>query len=185
MPGKVLILAGWGGSDAPHWQSWLAGEIAKNYGKVSFLRFSDFEFPNKNDWKNELIKEIDDFKPDIVICHSIANILWFHICNELNEHHKDLHVEPIEKLFLVVPPSLSCDIPELSTFYPCQIPSNLYAKESILITSTDDPYMTQDEAVQLQANLDIPMKVLKNAGHINADSGYGKWPWILEELTNT
>ena len=185
---KVLILAGWGGSDFPHWQSWLAGELAKDYGKVSFFKFSNFEFPNKDAWKEELIKEIDDFKPDIVICHSIANILWFHICNDLEKHYKDLHavcplgIEPIEKLYLVVPPSLNCDIKELSSFYPCQIPKNLYAKESILITSTDDPYMTQDEAKQLQMNLDIPMKVLEDAGHINADSGFGKWDWILENL---
>ena len=39
---KVLILAGWGGSDFPHWQSWLASEIVKDYGKVSFLSFSNF-----------------------------------------------------------------------------------------------------------------------------------------------
>jgi len=33
---RTLILHGWGGSDAPHWQSELASEIAKNYGTVSF-----------------------------------------------------------------------------------------------------------------------------------------------------
>lgn len=179
---KVLLLAGWGGSDYPHWQSWLASELAKEYGKVSFLKFSNFDFPNKNIWKDELIKEIDDFKPDIVICHSIANILWFHICNELTNLFPDTHVEPIEKLFLVVPPSLSCDIDELSSFYPCEIPVNLYAKEALLITSTDDPYMTQDEAKQLQLNLDIKMEVLEGAGHINTDSGFGEWNWMLEQI---
>ena len=184
MQKKVLILAGWGGSDFPHWQSWLAGELAKNYGKVSFLEFSNFEFPNKNTWKHELIKEIDSFRPDIVICHSIANILWFHICNELYALHGDA-IDSIEKLYMVVPPSLKCDIEELSSFYPCDIPKNLYAKESLLITSTDDPYMTQDEAKELQETLHVEMKVLQNAGHINADSGYGKWPWILEQLINT
>jgi hypothetical protein len=181
---KVLLLAGWGGSDFPHWQSWLAGELAKNYGKVSFLRFSNFELPDKGTWRDELIQEIDDFKPDIVICHSIANILWFHICNELSTSYNSIDVEPIEKLYLVVPPSLSCDIPELSSFYPCQIPTNLYAKESILITSSNDPYMTQDEANQLQKNLNIPMKILQNAGHINADSGFGEWEWILKDINS-
>ena len=184
MSKKVLILAGWGGSDFPHWQSWLASELAKDYGKISFLKFSNFEFPNKNDWKNELIEEIDDFRPDIVICHSIANILWFHICNELSSLHQSTHVEPIDKLFLVVPPSLNCDIPELSSFYPCEIPTNLYAKESILITSTDDPYMTQDEAHELKEALHVEMKVLENAGHINADCGFGEWPWILNAIKN-
>jgi len=177
MSKKVLLLHGWGGSDFPHWQSWLAGEIAKDYGKVSFLKFSNIDFPNKDDWKDELAKEINDFNPDIVICHSIANILWFHICN-------DLHVEEIEKLYLVVPPSFTCDIPELQSFYPCKIPTNLYAKETLLITSTNDPYMTQDEAIALQKSLHVPMKMLDGAGHINADSGFGEWPWMLEEIIN-
>jgi uncharacterized protein len=37
MQKKVLLLHGWGGSNYPHWQSWLAAELAKNYGKVSFF----------------------------------------------------------------------------------------------------------------------------------------------------
>ncbi|MCW8896201.1 alpha/beta hydrolase [Sulfurimonas sp.] len=173
---KILILHGWGGSNFPHWQSWLAGEIAKDYGKVSFLRLNDFDFPNKSEWKHQLIKELEDFKPDIVICHSLANILWFHICN-------DTILTEVEKLYLVVPPSLKCDIPELESFYPCEIPTNLYAKEALLISSTDDPYMTQDEVKALQNELNIPMKVLEGAGHINADSGFGEWPWMLEEIS--
>ena len=172
---KVLILHGWGGSDYPHWQSWLAGEIAKNYGRVSFLKFSNIDFPDKDEWKDELVKELEDFSPDIVICHSVANILWFHICN-------DVKPAQIEKLYLVVPPSLKCDIPELASFYPCKLPTDLYAKDSLLITSTNDPYMTQEEADSIQKALDIPMKVLDSAGHINADSGFGPWPWMAEEI---
>ena len=176
MTKKVLILHGWGGSDFPHWQSWLASEIAKDYGKISFLKFSNEELPKKNEWLDELKIELEDFKPDIVICHSLANILWFHSCN-------DLEIKQIEKLYLVAPPSLTCDIDEIDTFYPCSVPTNLFAKESMLITSTDDPYMTQDEATALQKSLNIPMKVLDGAGHINADSGFGEWSWILEEIS--
>lgn len=172
---KVLILHGWGGSDFPHWQSWLAGEIAKNYGKVSFLRFSNVDFPDKDEWKKELLSELDEFKPEIVICHSLANILWFHICN-------DAEPSRVEKLYLVAPPSLTCKIEELKSFYPCRVPLNLYAKEALLITSTNDPYMNQDEAKALEAALGTPMKVMQNAGHINADSGFGEWPWLLEQL---
>lgn len=176
MSKKVLILHGWGGSDYPHWQSWLAGEIAKNYGKVSFLKFSDIDFPVKDKWKEELIKELNEFKPDIVICHSVANILWFHICN-------DIKISKVERLYLVVPPSLECDIKELESFYPCEIPKELYAEESMLITSTDDPYMSEQEAKTLQETLNVPMKVLDGAGHINADSGFGPWQWMYEEVT--
>jgi len=174
---KVLILHGWGGSDFPHWQSWLASEIAKDYGYVNFLKFDNYDFPNKNIWKNQLTKVINEFNPNIIICHSVANILWFHLCNEMK-------LKQINKLFLVAPPSFSCDIPELSSFYPCEVPKNLYADKSILIGSTNDPYMSLDELKSLQKKLNIPLEILQDAGHINTDSGFGEWDWILQEVKN-
>ena len=51
---KVLLLHGWGGSDYPHWQSWLASEIAKDYGTVSFLRLKNPDAPKKSEWMHQL-----------------------------------------------------------------------------------------------------------------------------------
>jgi len=175
MSEKVLLLHGWGGSDFPHWQSWLAGEIAKDYGTVNFLKFENYDFPNKDDWKNQLIKEIESFNPSIVICHSVANILWFHLCNEVE-------LKQIKRLFLVAPPSMNCDIEELKSFYPCEIPKNLYADESKIIASTNDPYTSLQELKSLQKELNISLEILQDAGHINTDSGFGKWDWILQEV---
>lgn len=172
---RVLVLHGWGGSDFPHWQSWLSGEIAKDYGCVSFLKLSNPDFPEKHQWMKELAKELKGFKPDIVICHSLANILWFHLCHELK-------ISEVKKLFLVAPPSLECKIEELKSFFPCEIPTNLYTKEALLVASTNDPYMSLDEVTLLAKNLKVEMLILQNAGHINTDSGYGQWPWILEEI---
>ena len=175
MAKKVLLLHGWGGSDFPHWQSWLAGELAKDYGKVSFLKFSNFDFPQKDEWIEELIKELDDFSPDIVICHSLANTLWFHLCNERV-------LKEVEKLYLVAPPTLDAKIEELKSFFPVKIPKKLYAKKTLLVSSTNDPYMDMQEVQRLSSTLHVEMKTLKNAGHINADSGYGEWQWMLNEI---
>lgn len=41
--------------------------------------------------------------------------------------------------------------------------------------------MTPDEAKLLQDKLNVEMKVIKDGGHINADSGYGEWTWILQQ----
>ena len=178
MSKKILLLHGWGGSDFPHWQSWLAGELAKDYRTVSFLKFSDFDFPDLGVWKKELKDELESFKPDIVICHSLANTLWFHLC-------ADSDISEIDKLYLVAPPSFNCAVEEIKSFFPLNLPTNTMAKETLLISSTNDPYMTIDEAKELQKSLNIKMIVLDNAGHINTDSGYGKWPWILEEIKNS
>lgn len=172
---KVLLLHGWGGSDFPHWQSWLAGEIAKDYGTVKFLKFSDFNMPKLDVWMDELQLALEDFQPDIVVCHSLANTLWMHLCNTQT-------LKEIQKLYLVAPPTLSCKIEELQEFFPVEISQNLYAQNTLLIASTNDPYMDIEEAKSLANTLNIPMKIVENAGHINADSGYGQWQWMLKEL---
>ena len=177
MSNRVLLLHGWGGSDAPHWQSFIAAEIARDYGHVNFLRFENFDTPKLDVWKEQLLKTLLDFKPDVVVCHSLANTLWFHLC-EQNKLPK------IHKLYLVAPPSMECKVEELQEFFPVKIPSKLMSEETLLITSTDDPYMTQEEAQALQKELAVEMKVLQNAGHINADSGYTQWQWMLDELKN-
>jgi len=174
---KVLLLHGWGGSDAPHWQSYIASQLAKDYGYVNFLHFSDVDKPNLGVWMSELHLTLEEFKPDIVICHSLANTLWFHMCNA-----KPMRV--IETLYLIAPPSMECKVEELSEFFPVQTPKNLYAKDSFLVSSTNDPYMSELEVNGLQEKLNIPMKTLLNAGHINSDSGYGKWEWFLEQVKN-
>jgi predicted alpha/beta hydrolase family esterase len=176
---RTLILHGWGGSDFPHWQSHLACEIAKSYGCVSFLPFSDPDMPKLGMWKKELLYELQSFRPDIVVCHSLANILWFHLCNEGDL----LGMPKVQKLYLVAPPRLDCAIAELSTFFPLEAPKELHAKEALLITSTDDHYLSVEEAQALQKALDVKMKVLQNAGHINTASGYGMWEWMVEECT--
>ena len=50
----------------------------------------------------------------------------------------------------------------------------------MLVTSDNDPYMSQEEARALEDELGVVMKVISNAGHLNADSGYGEWPWVKE-----
>ena len=88
----------------------------------------------------------------------------------------------VKKLFLVAPPSLDCKIEELQSFFPLMTPSNLSAEETLLITSTNDPYLDTTEAKELQKALDVKMEVIQDGGHINADSNYGPWNWILQEV---
>ncbi len=169
---KVLILHGWGGSDYPHWQSWLAGEIAKDYGTVCFPLLDNPHFPSKNRQIKQIKEILRTYKPDIVLCHSLACTMWFHLCNEGE-------IDPVEHLLLVSPPSNSCDIDMIRNFFPASTPKNLHAKEAFLVTSSNDPYLTIEEAKTLKKDLGIDMLMLENAGHINEQSNYGEWAWVL------
>lgn len=169
---KVLLLHGWGGSDDPHWQAWLAGELAKDYGTVAFPLLDNPHFPTKNRWMKQFKQLLSDFQPDTVICHSLANTLWFHLCNEGE-------INRVKRLLLVAPPKLDLELETIKTFFPVDVPTDLFADEVMLVTSNTDPYMTQEEAALLQEKLDVEMMVLDQAGHINAESDYGEWPWVL------
>lgn len=170
MSDRVLILHGWGGSDHPHWQSELASEIAKNYGTVAFPLLDNCHFPSKNRWVKQVKQILETFKPDTVVCHSLANTLWFWLCQE--------NIISVEKLFLVSPPSLETTETTIKTFFPCKIPQNIHAKEVHLIVSDNDPWVTLEETETMAHALNATYSVIANAGHINADSGHGKWEFI-------
>ncbi len=168
---KILILHGWGGSDAPHWQAELASEIAKNYGTVSFPLLDNCHFPSKNRWLKQVKALLTDFNPDTVVCHSLANTLWMWLCEEGD-------ISEVERLFMVSIPSLETKESTIKTFFPCPLPKDFHAKEIHMIVSDDDPWVKMEEARKLASHISAKFTVIEKAGHINADSGYGKWVLI-------
>jgi hypothetical protein len=171
---KVLILHGWGGSDFPHWQSHLVMELAKDYGTVSFPLLDNCHFPSKNRWLKQLKSILEDFNPDSIVCHSLANTLWLWLCEDTHF----MQNRAVQKLFMVSPPSRQTQVDTIKTFFPCPLPSTLYAKEVHIIVSDNDPYIKVNEAQDLADYYKSQFSIIKNAGHINADSGFGKWAEI-------
>ena len=172
---KVLILYGWHGSDAPHWQAWLAKELECRGYTVSFPQLSENTKPQKAVWIEEARTAYQQLQPDIVITHSMGNTLWFHLCQEN-------FVEMVKHLVLVAPPRDLSDYDDVESFFPAPMPSHLCAEETLMVCSDDDPYMELEASKELSKLLECKLKVLKNAGHINSDSGYGAWPWMLEYI---
>ena len=80
-----------------------------------------------------------------------------------------------------LPPSLTTEERTIKTFFPCEAPSELYAKEIHMIVSDDDPWVKMEEAQNIASHYNATFTSIQNAGHINADSGYGKWD-LIEKL---
>lgn len=174
---KVLILYGWHASPPPHWQDWLARELVSRGYMVAFPQLSDPMEPKKVQWMHEASEALQACQPDIVICHSLGNILWWHLCNEGLALH-------VKRLLMVAPPRDLSEYEAISEFFPVDLPENLYSEESLLVTSDDDPYLNKSEGILFARALDIKHKVFQNMGHINADSGFGPWPWVLDWVEN-
>lgn len=172
---KILILHGWGGSDFPHWQSWLASELVKDGYPVYFPQLPFMHTPRKKVWLEMLEQAIESFKPDRIVCHSLGNMLWFWYAKAHSEAR-------FEKVLLVAPPSRDTDIKAVDTFFPYPKAETL-SNDALFVVSTNDKYMNVDEAKKLQKELGCEMKIMENAGHINSDSGHGAWHFAYEWIT--
>lgn len=172
MKEKVLILHGWHGSDAPHWQHWLYHQLLASGYEVAFPQLSDNMQPKKAVWLREAKAAYDALQPDVVIAHSMGNTLWFHLCHEGLVHR-------IGRLLLVAPPRDLSDYHDVADFFPVTVGDGC-ADEVLLVSSTDDPYMSNAEAAEFARAHNFKQKVVQNGGHINSDSGFGPWPWVLE-----
>jgi len=84
----------------------------------------------------------------------------------------------VKRLFMVSPPSLNTREQTIKTFFPCEIPDNIHAKEIHMIVSDNDPWVKTDEAERIASQINASFTIIHDAGHINADSGYGKWEFI-------
>jgi len=175
---RVLILHGWGGSSFPHWQAHLEKDLL-NHGsyEVHFPSLPNKDNPTLDEWLLALDFEINTFRPEIIVCHSLANVLWFYYVNMGKMRYN------LEKLMLVSPVSVNCQIEELKSFFPYELPNDLKSNISIMASSDNDPYTSVDELYEISNKLAIGLKILENAGHINTESGYGKldcsYDWIV------
>ena len=176
---RVLILHGLGGSSFPHWQAHLEKDLLNNGAyEVHFPTLPNKNNPSLDEWLLALDFEINTFRPEIIICHSLANILWFHYVNMGKMRYN------LEKLMLVSPVSMTCKIPELKSFFPYTLPSELKTDLPIMASSDNDPYISIDELYAMSNKLVIGLKILENVGHINTESGYGKLSCAYDWITS-
>lgn len=173
---RVLILHGWGGSDKPHWQDYLAKELASEGYPLFFPKLPNSDNPTLTEWLEALDAIMNSFKPSIIVCHSLANTLLFHY----------LHAKPemkFSKILLVAPPMDDRGNPEIASFFPFPTPI-INAKQKLLIASTNDKYATGTDSITLAMNSGCEVHIIENGGHINSDSGYGDWALPFEWINS-
>ena len=158
---SVLLLPGWQNSGPDHWQSrW---EAVHGYRRVEQ---HDWMHPLRGDWTARLEEiVVDADAPVVLVAHSLGCIATTHmgpaaaarVCGAL----------------LVAPAD-----PErravLSDFAP--VPYAALPYRSIVVASSNDPYCPIRLAGAYARAWGSEFVRLQNAGHIDADSGYGEWP---------
>jgi prephenate dehydrogenase len=164
----VLVLPGWQNSGPRHWQT-----LWEQQNPI-FLRVQqrDWEFPHREWWLERITAEVRQAPAPIVFAaHSLGCIALAHWCKAAPHE-----VGKIKGALLVAPADVdSKDSPkQLKDFAPA--PRDLLPFPSIVVASSNDPYLTPDRAREFARTWGSRFVDIGPAGHVNGESGLGDWP---------
>jgi predicted alpha/beta hydrolase family esterase len=182
-----LILHGWGGNKPAHWQEHLYTALTAAGATVHYPKMPDPMNPQPAAWLARLEEElvaIGAGKKLTVVTHSLGAINWLHYAASGKAAG-----QVADRVLLVAPPYVIREIPPTDAppgandFFPPPLDAAgvaRVARETHFIASDTDDYATFEQTKAYADRLNVPIHLLKGAGHISPYWGYGEWPWITE-----
>jgi uncharacterized protein len=175
-----FILHGWQGSDAPHWQSWLANTLRELGHTVHFPDLPQRDAPQRDAWLAALHTQHGQLTAKTtVVCHSLGSALWL--------HYSAVYAPRVARVLLVSPPgtaALQQYAGQMQGFFP--VPLNAAAVQAAaastqLVCTAGDPFCVETAAAHYGEPLNLPTTELPaELGHLNAAAGLGPWPQMLQ-----
>lgn len=170
---RVLILPGLFNSGETHWQS----QWERQFSGLYRVEQQDWETPVAKDWVTRLNQEITAADGEVVlVAHSLACTLvtrWAQQYPQVRQVRGALLVAPSDTEAVSYPSGTSGFVPMSTQRLPFS---------SIIVASTDDPYVTHDRVKAFSQDWGSELVWVENAGHINGQTGYGPWPEGAELL---
>jgi predicted alpha/beta hydrolase family esterase len=185
---SFLIVHGWQNRrPGGHWQRWLAERLAAEGHEVRYPQFPEPDVPVLADWTALLQSELaalgEDGGERVLVCHSLAVLLWWQVAPSLGVRQPD-------RVLLVAPPS--ADVlrghPEVAAFAPpgietAGLPDDLRARVRF-VASEDDPYFPGGAAALYAGRFGLDADVVPGGRHLDLPAGYGSWPSALAWCTD-
>jgi uncharacterized protein len=179
---RFLVLHGLGNRRPPeHWHWWLVDQLRTRGEQALYPQLPSPERPDLGEWLDLLGAEYAQLGDGerIVVCHSLAVMLWFHAAT------LELLDRPAGRVLLVAPPGPSMlAASTAASFWITPDRDALRASSRVpirLVGSDDDPECAEGPAATVFGGpLDLDAETIPGAGHITIASGYGPWPAALE-----
>jgi predicted alpha/beta hydrolase family esterase len=171
---QVLVVPGLYTSGPGHWQT----RWEKEFG-FARVEQKDWDAPRCEDWVRTLDRTVAAQRlPVFLVAHSLGCITIAHWAS-----NAESAVSQKVKGALLVAPS-DVERPEFSPgavgFSP--IPLDRLPFRSIVVASTNDPYISLARAEQLATGWCADFENIGAAGHITTVDGFGPWPQGIELL---
>lgn len=163
-----LILPGWQGSPAEHWQS----HWQRSLPKASRVEQADWDNPDPQSWVAALEQQVAAARgPLILVAHSLGCITVARWAAQapLASLHK------VRGALLVAPADVErpCCPAALQGFAP--ISREPLPFPSLLVGSDNDHAASAKRALQMACAWGSQAAILPGAGHINVKSGHQRW----------
>ncbi len=155
----TLIIPGLKSSGPAHWQSWFEQYMPETVRVVQ----RDWQDPNLADWSSRIRRDISRTPGRLIlVAHSFGALAAAQSASD--------HEERIAAALFVAP----ADPDKFSV--ADYLPTKPFRFPSVVVASTNDPWMTLDKAAMWADRWGSDFVNLGAAGHINTDSGFGPWP---------
>lgn len=168
---NVIISPGFGDSSPDHWQTWLH-ENLPNSIRVQQINWLS---PQRDEWIDGVQRAVESVSGPIVFvghsCGAVAITQWA----ERYDHSRVLGA------ILVAPADVDDEyaMNEIKVQRPLMLSKLPFP--SVVVCSDNDIHIGVDRAHYMAGCWGSKkVHVLNEAGHINADTGYGAWPQMLE-----
>jgi len=179
---NVIIIHGTGGGPDGNWFPWLKVELEKSGCRVVVPRFPTPQGQSLESWL-DIFRKYEKYLDEdtIVIGHSLGVAFLLCVLEKLGH--------PIMAAYLVagfIGLLDNTDFDELNKTFTIKnfdwkkIRSN--CRRFYVINSDNDPYVPIQKGNDLAESLGVKPILLKNAGHINKDSGYVKFDFLLDQI---
>lgn len=167
---RVLTVPGWGGSGPDHWQT----RWERDRPTMRRVEQDDWDQPDRSAWLARLDAAVREASgPVVLVGHSLGAVAAAVVASEPGQ---------VAGLFLVAPADTEATdaIAPVRDFGP--MPTGPMPVPSVVVASTDDPYLSLDRATALAAAWGSDLHVVPGGGHLNTASGHGPWPDGLQML---
>lgn len=174
-----FIIHGIQGHAGIHWQKWLKLELEKSGQKVIMPTLPNPDHPDRTEWLEFLKEKLRDINTNnlVFVTHSLGSVTAMDYIEQ----------SPETILGFVSVSGFARDYEmELNSYFLKEkhIDMNMIRKNArniSIIFGNDDPYVPQNELNYLSEKLKVEEIIIEKGGHLNTETGYTKFPLLLEE----
>lgn len=162
----TLIVPGLNSSGSAHWQTWLESQVPNTVRVIQ----GDWKRADLPEWSSRVRRAISRHAGPIVIAaHSFGVLAAVQAAEDLSHR--------ISGALLVAPA-------DPDKFGVADVlPATRLGFSATVVASTNDPWLSFDRAAGLARVWGANLVNLGASGHINAEAGYGPWPYGLTLLS--